>query len=130
MSSPIDVTEDHLDRIPPDIVRDWLPAANGAVLCLFTFSQYPSHKTRYFTPPNLATMLHEHSILGFDSTILLQLGPPINPSVSRVYQDAIKYVVHPVNSITLSLDPTFKDLVKLPIWIFDYWREMELALSC
>ena len=71
MSSPIDLTEDPVDCIPPDIVRDWLPTSNEAVRRLFIFNRYPSGKRHCFKPPDLTSVLHDHSILGFDPTTLL-----------------------------------------------------------
>jgi len=129
MSSPIDLTEDPVDQIPPDIVRDWLPTVNEAVKHLFTFNRYPKHKMHYFLPPTLDPMLHEDSVLDFDPSTLLQFGPPTNPSIPKAYHDAIKSAPHPIYSVTFSLDPTFKELVRLPFWIITYWREMESALS-
>ena len=129
MTSPIDLTEDPVEHIPSNIVRDWLPAANEAVRHLFTFNYFPHNTTHYFKPPDLASVLHEHSILGFDPAILPQLGLPINPSISKLYQDAIKSAKHPIYSVTLALHPTLKESVTLPVWVFDYWREIEVALS-
>ena len=129
MSSPIDLTEDPVDRIPSDIVRDWLPTSNEAVQHLFVFDRYPSGKRHYFKPPDLAPLLHDHSILGFNPTTLLQLGPPTDPSISKAYRDAIRSAAHPVHSVSLFLDPAFEDLVKMPVWIFDYWGEIQSAMS-
>jgi len=129
MSLPIDLTVDPVDRIPPNIVRNWLPTADEAVKHLFIFNRYPNHKMHYFIPPTLAPMLHEDSIMDFDPNTLLQFGPPINASVSKAYEDAMEASPHPVHSVTLSLDPVFRELVTLPFWIFVYWREIQSAMS-
>jgi len=129
MSSPIDLTDDPVERIPSHIRKQWLPAANEAVRHLFTFSHYPSHETHYLKPVDLALVLHEHSILGFNPATLLQFGRPTDPSITKLYQDAIKSAKHPVYSVTLALHPMLKESVTLPVWIFDYWREIEIALS-
>ena len=64
-----------------------------------------------------------------DPATLPQLGLPIDLSISKLYQDAIKSAKHPIYSVTLALHPTLKESVTLPVWVFDYWREIEVALS-
>jgi len=88
-------------------------------------------------------MLHEADIPDFDYNILLQLGTPVDSSVSKAYQDAIRSAKHPVHSVTLTPSPgaltpspgtltpppRYQGPVVLPVWIFDYWREIQLAAS-
>jgi len=129
MSSPIDLTEDHKDHLPSDIQEGWLPTRDKSVLHLFTFDWYPVCKTHYLLPPDLTPVLHEADIPDFDYNILLQLGPPVDPSVSQAYQHAIRSTQHPVHSVTLTPSPGHGEPVRLPVWIFHYWREIELAAS-
>jgi len=74
-------------------------------------------------------VLHEVDIPDFDYNILLQLGPPVDPSVSQAYQHAIRSIQHPVHSVTLTPSPGHGEAVRLPVWIFHYWREIKLAAS-
>jgi hypothetical protein len=129
MSSPIDLTEDLEDQLPPDVICDWLPIREKSVFHLFTFNQYPSNKIAYSMPPDFASVLHEEVIMDFDYTTLPQLCPPVDPSVTKAYQAAIKSTKHQVHSITLVPHPGLGNPVTLPTWIFDYWREIELAAS-
>ena len=126
MASQIDLTEDHL---PSDIWRSWLPIQGRSVFHLFEFNQYPAGSTHYLTPSDLTPMLHEADIPDFSHTTLIQLGPPLDPSVSKAYQDAIRSAQHLVNSVTLTPSAVHGEPVRVPVWIFDYWREMELATS-
>ena len=51
--------------------------------------------------------------------------PPLE--ISDSYQTAIKSALHPVHSFTL--DPISGHLVRLPIWVLDYWREIRCAMG-
>jgi hypothetical protein len=129
MASSIDLTEDHGGHIPPDIWKNWLPIQGKSVFHLLQFDQFPANKTHYLVPPDLTPMLHEADIPDFDYATLLQLGPPVIPSVSMAYQEAIRTAQHLVNSVTLTPSPLLGEPVRLPVWVFDYWREIELAAS-
>lgn len=129
MSSPIDLTEDPGVQIPPDVLEGWLPTTNKSIFHLFSFNQYPASKTPYITPQDLTPMLHEATIPFFNHTTLPQFGVPADPSVSEAYQIAIRSAGHPIHSVTLTPHPGHGDSVTLPVWIFDYWREMDRALS-
>jgi len=129
MSSPIDLTGDLDIQIPSWILEDWLPIRNKSVFHLFAFNQYPANKTHYTKPKDFVPMLHGDHIPFFKPATLPHFSIPVNPSVSKTYQDAIRSAQHPVNSITLVPHPGNGGPVMLPVWIFEYWREMELALS-
>lgn len=129
MSSPIDLTEELEDQLPPDVLNGWLPIRGKPVFHLFKFSQYPANKTNYTIPCDFIPVLHEDVIMDFDYTTLPQLGPPVNSSVKKAYQAAIKLAKHPVHLITLTPYPGPGDPVTVPTWIFHYWREIESAAS-
>ena len=78
-------------------------------------------------PLDLASVLHEEVIMDFSYTTLPQLGPPIDSSAIKVYQAAIKLARYQVHSVTLIPYPGPGNPVTLPTWIFDYWREIEVA---
>ena len=78
-------------------------------------------------PPDLASVLHEEVIMDFNYTTLPQLGPPIHSSAIKAYQAAIKLARYQVHSVTLIPHPGLGNPVTLPTWIFDYWREIEVA---
>jgi hypothetical protein len=126
MAFILDLTEDHLSS---DIWKGWLPIQGRSVFYLFEFNLYPSNKTHYLIPSDLTPMLHEADIPDFSYTTLLQLGLPANPSVSEAYQVGIRSAQHQVNSVTLTPSPEHGGSVRLPVWIFDYWREIGLTIS-
>ena len=127
MSSPINLTEDPEDNLPPNILEDWLPIRNKSVFHLFTFNHYPVYKTHYLVPPDLGPVSHEEEVPDFDHTTLLQLGLPVNTSILYVYQAAIKSTQHMVHSVTIKPYPGLGEPIILPVWIFDYWRKIESA---
>ena len=129
MASPIDLTEDSGDLLPSEIWKSWLPIQGKSVFHLFEFDHYPSSKTHYLIPQDLTPMLHEAAIPDFDYTTLPQLPSPVHPSVPKEYQDSIRSSQHLVNSVTLTPSPVHGEPIRLPVWIFNYWREIELAAS-
>ena len=127
MSSPIDLTEELEDQLPPGVINDWLPIRGESVFHLFVFNKYPANKTNYMMPPDFAPVLHEEVVMDFDYDTLPHLGLPVNPSVTEAYQAAIKSAKHLVHSITLIPHPGSGESLTLPTWIFHYWREIGLA---
>lgn len=127
MSDIIDLTLEN--PLPPIVLRDWLPTQNKSVFHLFTFNQYPANETGYIIPSTFDLVLHEETIVDFQYSTLPQLGLPDNSGVSEAYQTAIRAAKKPVNSITLIPAPRFGHSVTVPAWIFDYWREIKLAIS-
>ena len=129
MSSPIDLTQDLEDLLPPDVINNWLPIRDKSVFHLFTFNQYPANKINYAIPLDFVPVLHEEVIMDFDYATLPQLGPPTDSSVAKAYWAAIKSARHQVHSVTFTPLLGLGDPVILPTWIFDYWREIELVAS-
>src|ERR1700679_1250266 len=109
MSSTIDLTEELADCLPPDVLDHWVPIRGKSVFHLFVFNKYPANKIKYTIPSKLAPLLHEEIIMDFDYTTLLQLGPPIDSSVTEAYQTAIKSARHQVHSVTLVPHPEHGD---------------------
>jgi hypothetical protein len=89
---------------------------------------YPVNKLEYVIPPDFTLVLHEDSILGFSYPTLPQLSLPINTSLPETYQAAAKLAKHPVHSVTLMPQSGLGDPITLPIWVFNYWREIRLAM--
>jgi hypothetical protein len=89
---------------------------------------YPVNKLEYVIPPDFTLVLHEDSILGFSYPTLPQLSLPINTSLPETYQAAAKLAKHPVHSVTLMPQSGLGDPITLPIWVFNYWREIKLAM--
>ena len=128
MSDIIDLTLEN--PLSPIVLRDWLPIQSKPVFHLFQFNQYPANKTGYIIPSNFDLVLHEEIAMDFQYSTLPQLGLPDSPAVSEAYQTAIKSAKKPINSVTLIPAPRFGNPVTVPTWIFDYWRNMKLAISC
>jgi hypothetical protein len=127
-NDPIDLTVDTRDLLPQDIIDEWLPGEEKSVLSLLQeFSQYPPHPSHYTLPSNLQSVLHQDEVQAFNYGSLLTIGPPALPSILKAYQDAIKKSPHPVLSITLKL--YYGDPVQLPVWVFDYWVEIECVVD-
>jgi hypothetical protein len=80
----------------------------------------------YYQSPNIRQLLHEEKITNFDPHILLQLGPP-SSDLSDSYKAAIKAVSLPIHSFTLIQISGHS--VRLPIWVFDYWRKIKYAME-
>jgi hypothetical protein len=80
----------------------------------------------YLSHPNLSPLLHEEGVTSFHPENLLQLGPP-PPQYSKAYQTAIKAASFPVQSLTVVL--TSGHPVRVPIWILDYWQEIQRAMG-
>jgi len=77
--------------------------------------------------PQILPVLHEADISDFDYAILLQLGPLVDSSISQVYQHATRSTQHLVHLVTLTPSPRHGEPIRLPVWIFHYLREIELA---
>ena len=118
----IDLTHDQEHPLPPDVINDWLPIRNKSVFHLLGFTKYPSNKTNYAIPLVFAPVLHEEVTMDFDYNSLLQLGPPVDSSVTKAYQAAIKLAIHSVTPI-----PHFGNPITLSAWIFNYWGEIKSA---
>ena len=124
----IDLTVDSRSLFPQVIVDEWLPKEEESILFLFQqFQRYPPHPSHYILPPNLQPLLHQDEVQGFDFQLLLKIGPPALPSISKAYQDAIKKSKFSIHSVTLKPFPG--DPITLPAWIFDYWREIGRAVD-
>lgn len=124
----IDLTVDPRDLLPQVVINEWLPNENKSLLFLFQeFNCYPPHPTHYVLPSDFLTVLHQNSIQEFEYRQLLSIPPPALPTFSRAFQDAIKKSKSPILSVTLQ--PQFSKPVILPVWIFDYWREMGRVLD-
>ena len=80
----------------------------------------------YYGYTNLGHLLHEDRVTNFEPHTLLQLGPP--PSkLSDCYKTAIKVTSLLIHSFTLVL--TSGRVVKLPIWVLDYWWEIKQPME-
>ena len=124
----IDLTVDSRNLFPQVIVDEWLPNEEESILFLFQqFQRYPPHPSHYILPSNLQPLLHQDEVQGFDYQVLLKIGPPALPSISKAYQDAIKKSKFPIHSVTLKPFPG--DPITLPTWVFDYWREIKRAVD-
>ena len=114
--------------MPQVIIDEWLPNEDESVLFLFQeFNQYPLHPSHYILPSNLQSVLHQDGIQSFNYQSLLTIGPPVLPSIPKVYQNAIKKSQYPIHSVTLR--PYYGDPVRLPAWVFDYWVEIGHAVD-
>ena len=129
MEPSIDLTGEPEDFLPPKILEDWLPIKNKCVFHLFEFDRYPVSRIHYLTPPDLGPVLHKEEILNFDYGTLLQLGLPEDSSTLEKYQAVIGSTQDTISSVTLRPHPGLGKPITLPVWIFDYWREMELAIG-
>jgi hypothetical protein len=129
MSSVIDLTWDLEDCLPPTVLTNWLPTQNKSVFHLLSFKNYPANKIKYIIPSDFSVVLHREALTNFPCSTLSQLAPPVNPKAVEDYQAAIKAAKHPVHSITLKLPVRLGNPVNVPVWIFDYWREINLATS-
>ena len=112
--------------LPENIKQDWILFNGQSVPHLFQFTQYPSQDKLYYDYTNLGHLLHEDNVTNFEPHTLLQLGPP--PSkLSDCYKTAIKVTSLPIHSFTLVL--TSGPVVKLPIWVVDYWWEIKQPMG-
>ena len=123
-SKVIDLTMDVI--FPEDIRQHWIPLDGLPVPHLFQFTQYPPSETLYYNHPSLDQLLHEEEATGFQPHILLQLGLPPK-KFSDSYQTAINEASSPIHSFSLLL--LSGGLVRLPIWVLNYWREMRHAVG-
>ena len=122
-NDPIDLTKDLQDLLPQAVIDEWLPPEHKSILFLFQkFKQYPPHPCHYILPSNLQQFLHQDPIQDFDFRSFLDIPPPALPEISRAYQTAINGSPTPILSVTLQ--PDHGNLVLLPAWIFDYWKEI------
>lgn len=122
-SDPIDLTIDLKDLLPQVIIDEWLPNENESILFLFQgFDRYPPHPTHYILPSNFQSVLHQTPIQQFDYEVLLSIPPPALLDVPKAYQDAITKSKFPICSVTLQ--PQLSNPVTLPVWIFNYWKEI------
>ena len=123
---PIDLTVDLRDLLPQVIKDEWLPDEEKSVLYLFQeFNQYPPHPSLYVLPSNLQSALHQDEVLGFNYQSLLTIDPP-SSTILEAYQDAIKKSPYPIHSV--SVQPCYGDLIRLPVWVFGYWVEIGRAV--
>jgi hypothetical protein len=129
MSSTIDLTQDVEVHLPPTVLTNWLPNKNKPVFHLFSFKHYPANKVDYIIPSDFSVVLHREMLVNFSYSILPQLPPPVNPKTIGDYQAAVKAAKHPIHSITIIPPPRLRNVVDAPIWIIDYWREMNIAVS-
>jgi len=111
--------------LPEDIKQGWLPLDGQSVLHLFHFTRYPPQHMLYHDFPDLGHLLHKEEVTGFNPYTLLQFGPPLS-QLSNRYSAAIKAASSPIHSFTLV--PISGHPVRLPIWVFDYWREVGRAM--
>ena len=122
-SDTIDLT---VSILPEHIKQNWIPLDGQSVPHLFQFIRYPPQPMLYYNHSNLGQLLHEERITNFDPYTLLQLGPP-PPQLSDGYKNAIKAAPLPIHSFTLV--PISGHPVKLPIWLLEYWREIDFAIG-
>ena len=116
--------------LPKEIKDHWIPLDGRSVPHLFQFTQYPPENMLYCEPPNLDQLLHEEGVTNFGFNTLLQLGPP-PPKLSDRYRTAIRAVIKaalpPIHSFTMI--PISGHPVTFPIWVLDYWREIERPMG-
>ena len=112
--------------MPEDIRQNWLPLDGQSVPHLFQFTRYPPQNMFYSNYPDLSQLLHGEKVTNFHPQNLLQLGPP-PPQLSDHYKTAIRAAPFTVHSLTLV--PTSGYPIKVPIWILDYWQEMQRAMG-
>lgn len=118
----VDLTPDLSDLLPKVVIDEWLPDENQSILFLFYgFNNYPPHPIQYTLPSNFQSALHQTPVQEFDFKYLLQI-PPALPDISQAYQDVIKKSKFPILSVTLQSQ--LSDPITLPVWVFDYWREI------
>ena len=111
--------------LPEHTKQGWLPLDGQSVPHLFHFTQYPPQNMLYHDFPDLGHLLHREEVTSFNPHTLLQFGPPLL-QLSDHYRAAIKAASHPIHSFTLI--PISGHPVRLPIWVFDYWREVGCAM--
>jgi hypothetical protein len=127
-NDPVDLTVDPKDNLPQAVIDNFLPNENKSILYLFQeYNKYPPHPSHYILPTNFNSFLHPTPVQEFDHQTLLQVPPPMLPGFSKSYQDAIKVSGSPTLSVTLQ--PQHSDPVTLPVWIFDYWVEIERVVK-
>jgi hypothetical protein len=112
--------------LPEKIKQDWIPLDGRSVPHLFQFTRYPLQDMLYDNHSNLSQLLHGEGVTSFQPHTLLQLGLPPSQLSDR-YKAAIKAASLPIHSFTLV--PTSGHPVRLPIWVLDYWREINRAMG-
>jgi hypothetical protein len=110
----------------PEINKGWIPLDGLSVPHLFQFTRYPPQEKLYYNYPDLNQLLHEEETTILDPQILLHIGPPPQKLINN-YKAAIKKAFSPPHSFTLV--PFTGDPVKLPIWVLDYWREIQRVVG-
>ena len=112
--------------LPEDIKQYWIPLEGHSVPHLFQFTQYPPQNMLYHDYPSFSQLLHEERVANFNPSTLLQIGPP--PSkLSDKYKAAIKAASPPIHSFTLV--PITGNQIRLPLWVLDYWREINCPMG-
>jgi len=108
--------------LPEYIKHHWIPLDGQPVSHLFQFTRYPPQNMVYQEYHDFSQLLHEEGVTNFDPNTLLQLGPP-SSELSDKYKAAIKATSSLILSFTLV--SITGNAVKLPIWVLDYWREID-----
>lgn len=123
----IDLTKDLKDLLPQVVINEWLPRDDKSIFSLFQqFDRYPPPPSQYILPTNFQTVLHQDPIENFNCGSLITISPPEDTSILEAYQSAIEKSKYPILSITLQ--PQYGNVMKLPSWIFHYWVEIMHAI--
>ena len=120
----IDLTIDAF--LPEDIKQQWIPLDGHSIPHLFQFTRYPPQNMAYQEYTSFSLLLHKEGVTNFEPSTLLQLGPP-SSDLSDKYKAAIKATSTPVLSFTL-VSMTGHP-VRLPIWVLEYWREIDRPMG-
>ena len=112
--------------LPEDIKQHWIPLDGQSVPHLFEFTRYPPQNMVYQEYQSFSQLLHEEGVADFKYSTLLQLGPPSSQLCDK-YKAAIKATPSPTLSFTLV--PITGHVVKLPVWVLEYWREISRPMK-
>lgn len=112
--------------LPEEIKQHWIPLDGQPVSHLFQFTRYPPQSMVYQEYHAFSNLLHEEGVINFEPSALLQIGPPLS-NLSDKYKAAIKATSSPILSFTLV--SITGHTVKLPVWVLDYWREINRPME-